>query len=570
MYQSKMSQKQMNLARAAQKSPQYRFNNLYSLMHWDYWIRCATDAVLARPGSSTAGIDGVTRANFKENYEQEIQFLAESLKKKTYQPQPVRRVYIPKANGKKRPLGIPVLRDRIAQEALRAILDPIYEADFQPYSFGFRKGRCTMDAIAVIMSLTGPINKYYYVIEGDIQSYFDTVHHRKLLSILKQRIADKDLLDLIWKFLKAGIMEDGLFARTETGVPQGGVISPLLANVYLNEFDKWAATKWNLSQYESTKRRQAGNGNYRLVRYADDFVVLSNDGIAGVQQAKQEIRDFLKIELHLELSDEKTVLTHINDGFDFLGFHIQRCKPEGKWVVHLRPTAKGKQRIKRKLKDLTSSGWTWMDEYSRLTTLNAIVKGWAEYYKYTSLLADINDITRYTWFRYFAWLLKKHKGSRKHSLIAAKTRVILNRTRWTAKIREGEKVLEAYQWQPTQKELPRRRYHQKGRDGFPHPYLMEEESTLQDYPTGEIGPEEAIFMATIGATSTQVSRNEPLEMAELKLRTKMRDNFKCVRCGSTESLRVHHKKGVKSHSLENLETLCLKCHKAVHGYRQAK
>ena len=146
-----------------------------------------------------------------------------------------------------------VLRDRIVQEALRAILDPIYEADFQPYSFGFRKGRCTMDAIAVVMSLTGPTQKYYYVIEGDIKGYFDTVHHRKLLCILKQRIADKDILDLIWKFLKAGVMEEGLFARTETGVPQGGVISPLLANVYLNEFDKWAETKWNLLKTKKPK-----------------------------------------------------------------------------------------------------------------------------------------------------------------------------------------------------------------------------------------------------------------------------------------------------------------------------
>jgi hypothetical protein len=406
------------------------------------------------------------------------------------------------------------------------------------------------------------------VIEGDIKSYFDTVHRRKLLSILKQRIADKDFLGLIWKFLKAGIMEEGLFARTETGVPQGGVISPLLANVYLNQFDKWAEAKWNLTANEKRNRRYAGKGNYRLIRYADDFVVLSNDGIAGVQQARQEIRDFLKTQLHLELCEEKTLLTHINDGFDFLGFHIQRCKPEGRWVVHLRPAEKSKERVKKKLKDLTSRSWTWMDEYSRLTTLNAIVKGWAEYYKYTSLLADIEEITRHTWFRYLGWLLKKHKGSRKHNLIAAKTKIIHNRTRWTASIREGEKVLEAYQWLPTPKELPRRHYYQKGKDGFPHPYLMEEESTAQDYPMGEVGPDETIYTATIGATSNRASRDEPLELAELKLRAKMRDDFKCVRCGSTENLRVHHKKGTKSHSLDDLETLCLTCHKAEHGYRQ--
>lgn len=563
-----MSQKQMSLAMVAQKNPEHRFTNLYGLMHWETWIQCAATAVLARPGSSTAGIDGTTRDNFKKNYEQEIQTLVASLKKKTYQPQPVRRVYIPKANGSKRPLGIPVLRDRIVQEALRAILDPIYETDFQPYSFGFRKGRCTMDAMAVIMSLTGPTQKYYYVIEGDIKGYFDTVHHRKLLSILKQRIADQDLLDLIWKFLKAGVMDEGLFARTETGVPQGGVISPLLANVYLNEFDKWAKAKWDLSPYEKAKRRQAGTGNYRLIRYADDFVVMSNDGLAGVQQAKQELRAYLETELYLELSEEKTHLTHVNEGFDFLGFHVQRTKPEGRWVVHLRPAEKSKARVKKKLKDLTTRSWTWMDEYSRLTTLNAIVSGWAAYYKYTSLLSDLEDLTRYTWFRYLGWLLKKHKGSRKHTLIAEKTKVIQNRTRWTACIREGEKVLTAYQWLPTRKELPRRKYYQKGKDGFPHPYLVE--GTLaQDYPMGETGPEEALYTATIGATSNRASRNEPLEMAERKLRAKLRDNFKCVRCGSTENLRVHHQQGTKSHNLEHLETLCLNCHKAEHGYRQS-
>lgn len=569
MSQTMMSQKQMKLAKTAQENPEYRFTNLYSLMHWDYWITCAAQAVLARPGSTTAGIDGTTRDRFKANYPEEMKKLVESLKDKTYEPQPVRRTYIPKSNGKMRPLGIPVLRDRIVQEALRAILDPIYETDFRPCSYGFRKGRRTMDAIAVIMSLTNSSQRYYYVIEGDIKSYFDKVHHRKLLSILKERIADKDIIDLIWKFLKAGVMEDGLFARTEAGVPQGGIISPLLANIYLNEFDKWAEKKWVLSPHEQQKRRKAGLGNYRLARYADDFVILSNGGIEGVKQAKQEVKDFLENELHLQLSEEKTLITHVNDGFDFLGFHIQRCKPEGRWVVHLRTTDKGKERVKGKIKDLTSRSWTWMDEYNRLTTLNAIVKGWSEYYKHTSLLEDIEEITRYTWFRYLGWLLKKHKGSRKQMLIQTKTKSIYNRTRWTAEIREGAVALGTYQWLPTRKELERSKYMQKGKGGFHHPYLPNEndETPPMDFPMGETGPDESIFTATIGATSRK-SRNEPLEMAELKLRARMRDGFKCVRCRSTENLRVHHKKGTKSHLLENLETLCQKCHHAEHGYRQ--
>jgi hypothetical protein len=208
-----------------------------------------------------------------------------------------------------------------------------------------------------------------------------------------------------------------------------------------------------------------------------------------------------------------------------------------------------------------------MDEYTRLTSLNAIVKGWAEYYKHTSLLEDIEEITRYTWFRYLGFLLKKHKNSRKHQLITEKTRIIHHRTRWTAEIRQGKQKMEAYQWLPTRKEYKRSRYLQK-KGGFKHPYLIEGEPEFADFPMGEVGPNESIYSATVGATSGRESRNEPLEMAELKLRAKMRDDFKCVRCGSTEKLRVHHKKGTKSHRFEDLETLCLHCHHTEHGYRQ--
>lgn len=560
---TKMAEKQKALAELAQEHPEHRFTNLYRLLHWDDWMRSAADAVLARPGSSTAGVDGKTRDYFRKHYEEQLASLVAELKHKTYQPTPVRRVYIPKGNGKMRPLGIPALRDRIVQEALRAILDPIYETDFKPHSYGFRKGRCTMDAIAVIMPLFNDSNKHYYVIEGDIKSYFDTVHHRKLMTILRRRIGDKDVLDLIWKFLKAGVMEQGLFAETDEGVPQGGVISPLLANVYLNEFDRWAEERWALSQYERSKRRKAGGGNYRMVRYADDFVVVSNDTIEGVRQAREAIRDFLKTELHLDLSEEKTLITHVNDGFTFLGFHIQRRQPEGRWVVHLRPSEKAKEKVKRKIKDLTSRGWTWLDEYTRLTTLNAIVKGWAEYYRYTSLLSDIEDITRYMWHRYLNWLLAKHKGSRSGELVRAKTKVLHNRTRWTATVRQGETTLEAYQWLPTRKELKRGRYPQKGRDGFPHPYLAEE-LHLASFPMGELGPDERLYLATVGVPSEK--RGEPRTMAETKLRVKMRDAFQCVRCGAIRDLRVHHKKGTSSHRMEDLETLCLTCHHAEHGY----
>ena len=566
MNPTKMAEKQRFLAKTASEHPDHRFTNLYDLLHWDYWMHISAERVLARPGSQTDGVDGETRDAFKTDYEGQMTALLDQLKRKTYKPQPVRRVYIPKHDGKQRPLGIPALRDRIVQEALRAILDPIYESDFHPHSYGFRKGRCTMEAIAVLMPLFNTNVKHYYVIEGDLQSYFDTVHHRTLMKPLRRRLTDRALLDLIWKFLKSGVMEGGLFARTESGVPQGGVISPLLANVYLNEFDQWAAAQWDLDQNTRRRRRYAGLGNYKMVRYADDFVVVSNAPIAEVKATKQAIQGFLENKLHLTLSEEKTVITHVNDGFDFLGFHIQRKKTEGKWAVHLRPTAKAKERVKRKLKDLTSRNWTWMDEHTRLATLNATVRGWAEYYRYTSLSADIEDITRFTWFRYLNWLLAKHKGSHKGQLIREKTRMLHGRTRWYAEVQEGDNTLETYQWLPTRQELERQRYRQKGKAGFPHPYLSGHADATSDHPQGETGPDERIYTATIGASSG--NRSEPLELAGRKLQAKLRDGMKCRQCGSRTDLHVHHTKGMKSHALSNLLTLCRTCHRATHRSSQ--
>jgi hypothetical protein len=365
-------------------------------------------------------------------------------------------------------------------------------------------------------------------------------------------------------------MEGQLFAKTEQGVPQGGIISPLLANIYLHELDTWAERKWDLNPYHRDRNRTAGRGNYKLVRYADDFVVVSNGTLAEVKAVKEELKDFLSTSLHLELSEEKTKITHINDGIDFLGFHIQRVKPEGRWVVHLRPTEKGTERIKKKVKDLSIRGWTWLEEYIQLTRLNALVRGWAEYYKHTSLLEDIEEVTRYVWFRHLQWLMGKHKGSRKHELITAKTKVIHNRTRWIAQIQEGGITLETYQWLPTRKELQRKRYPQKGKKGFKHPYIWEEEPVATDYPQGEKGPAEQLYANTIGASGS--NQEVPMNMAEIKLRVKIRDHFRCQKCGHTgnsSQLQVHHKKGLISHRMQDLETLCQRCHQSITSQQKA-
>jgi RNA-directed DNA polymerase len=225
---------QRKLSQRATEEPGHKFENLHSLLCNVVWLRAAHHKVNSNDGRETAGVDGESMSNFNGNLEGNLEKLRLLLKAKTYEPLPVKRVYIPKTNGKKRPLGIPGIRDRIVQEALRMILEPIWEADFSFNSYGFRPNRSTYDATAYIGNhLTGRSGEgYQWIIEGDIASYFDTIPHRRLIKAIKKKVADRDIRDLIWKFLRAGVMYREEVHETITGTPQGGIVSPLLANIY--------------------------------------------------------------------------------------------------------------------------------------------------------------------------------------------------------------------------------------------------------------------------------------------------------------------------------------------------
>lgn len=225
---------QKKLSEKAEKAIEHQFENLYSLLHNMDWLRAAHKHINTNAGRDTAGIDGESMRAFNEYLEDNLGKLSEQLKAKIFEPVPVRRVYIPKPNGNMRPLGIPTIRDRIVQEALRMIFEPIWEADFSVHSYGFRPNRSTYDAMAYIgarLAGSGGLS-YQWVIEGDITSYFDTIPHRRLIKAVKKRVADRDIRDLLWKFLRAGVMERDTRHDTLTGTPQGGIVSPLLANIY--------------------------------------------------------------------------------------------------------------------------------------------------------------------------------------------------------------------------------------------------------------------------------------------------------------------------------------------------
>jgi group II intron reverse transcriptase/maturase len=377
---------QKKLSQWAVEDSTKRFVDLYTLLCNEKWLRIAHHKVNSNQGRETAGVDGESMSTFNENLDGNLNDLRELLKAKLFEPMPVRRVYIPKADGKTRPLGIPGIRDRIVQEALRMVLEPIWEADFSTHSYGFRPNRSTQQAIGYLANrLTGiPGAGYQWVIEGDITSYFDTIPHRRLIKAIKKRVADRNIRDLLWKFLRAGAMTQGVRQETPTGTPQGGIISPLLANIYLHALDRYMESKYlNLPYWQRVKRRKEGKGNILYVRYADDFVVLCNGTKAETQAIKEELGGVLST-MGLTLSEEKTKITHITDGFTFLGYRIKRSiGTTGKMVPKVIVPEDAIKRFQHKVRGILTQN-TSEAVSAKITALNQLTRGWCQYYRHTS------------------------------------------------------------------------------------------------------------------------------------------------------------------------------------------
>src|SRR6266849_8601916 len=407
---------QKKLSQKATKEPEHQFEDLYGLLCNEVWLREAAHKVLQNKGSGTAGIDGMTKSNFLGDPDGYIRSLQEALKAKTFEPAPVKRVYIPKPNSeKKRPLGIPILLDRIVQEALRMILEPIWESDFSLHSYGFRPNRGTYDAVAYIGGrLTGTSGQtYQWVIEGDIASYFDTIPHRRLIKAVKKRVADRNIRNLILKFLRAGVMHQGTLKETLTGTPQGGIVSPLLANIYLHALDKYIETTYlSLTEGQRARRRKRGKGNYLYVRYADDFVVLCNGTKAEAHATKEERRGILN-NMGLTLSEEKTKITHITEGFKFLGYWIERSIGEtGQMVPKVFIPDSAMKRLQHKVREITAPRTNGESVTAKIMALNSLTRGWCQYYRCASSPSQVFHKLDVELFEDMAhWLGRKYKSN---------------------------------------------------------------------------------------------------------------------------------------------------------------
>jgi RNA-directed DNA polymerase len=551
---------QQSFARKAQAQSGHRFDDLYHLIYREDWMNAALDAVLQNVGSRTAGVDSTTKRDFaKEEFRRNfIAQLRNDLKQGTYQPQPVRRVWIPKANGKRRPLGIPTIRDRVVQMLLKMLLEPIYESDFLPCSNGFRPGRRTMDCINVCYHHITTLHKHLWIIEGDIRQCFDRIHHHTLLNLIRQRIADRRILNLIDQFLNAGVMENGLFQTTPEGTPQGGILSPLLANIYLHQLDLWWWKHYgNLPRSEREKRRKHQQGNCILTRYADDFIVLCNGPRTEAEHLREEIRQFLWNELHLELNLEKTHITHATEGFDFLGFHIQWKLPKDNdpWL-RVTPSAKNIQKLRQKIKAMTNRRSVTSVPEQKLKALNRVLRGWIHYYCEVSFKRTASKLDWWTTDRFYRWLKKKHKlGAREvmRQYYLQENQKRHHRKNLGLKDSQGQ-MLYLFQMADVRK----RKYLSRTR---PNPYLNSEPISLTEI--------EDPFIEVWDGTMSLANQ----DWDEARHRILERDGYRCTQCGSTDNLDVHHLQARKDgggQEDDNLVTLCENCHTKTTSYGRNK
>lgn len=384
------------LAQQRLAKPARRHKRRYRLGCDTGWLRAGLEAGFTTHGRNTPGVDGVTKRHIDQRTagrERLVQALHGELLAGDYRPQPVKRVDIPKANGKWRPLGIATLRDRVVQATVKMVLEPIYERVLHPFSWGFRPRRSTPHALSALRR--GPADPKWgckWVIEGDSAACFDAIDHRLRRRFLKKRLQDESLLDLVTRLRRCGLWEDGQVAYLPTGTAQGSVVSPLLATVCLHEFDDWYVRTYRVrpawaqlaaSSWQYRRKKEMG-GTLMLTRYAEDGVALWNGSRDRAEEIKAEIKGFLALALKLRLSEEKTRITHMDEGFDFLGYRIEGGKrwAEGQWCLFSRVPQKAIRRFRDAVTSMTSN--TFTDEVAAWTALAGLIRGWGNDYAYAA------------------------------------------------------------------------------------------------------------------------------------------------------------------------------------------
>lgn len=396
----KSRQLQRNLYLAAKKDKQRRFHALYDRIFrldilWRAWKE-------VRENMGSAGIDNITFEMVEEyGVEEYLLDIQEDLQNKKYRPKPVKRVYIPKPDGKQRPLGIPTIRDRIVQQACKIVIEPVFEANFLDNSYGFRPKR---DAKQATEKVKKELYKNWYVVDADIQGYFDNINHEILLGLLNRRISDRRVIKLCRQWLRAGVIENGKYYPTEKGSPQGGVISPLLANIYLHVLD---------SYWENHKELGV------IVRYADDAVIMCRKR-TDAELAFEHLKRIMT-KLKLTLNPQKTKIVDMNkESFDFLGFCFQKFgkTKSGRKLPYMMLSKKAIKKVKDAVRVITCRKSAYEGLEQKVEKLNPLIRGWRNYFQHGNSTKRFKQLDEYVWMRLWrrVYYRRKQKKYREHVL----------------------------------------------------------------------------------------------------------------------------------------------------------
>jgi RNA-directed DNA polymerase len=539
---------QKRLALLSENDREKLFDNLFRYIRKTETLLIALDTVLSIKGAYIPGVDGKTKENLfsKDHF---VAGLSEELEKGTYQPSPVRRVILPKRDGRFRTAGIPTLKDRVVQEALRMVLDPIYESRFIDTSVGFRPGRKAMDAIHLITFRASNNQKFWWVVEGVIKDCFDRIPHKRLMQVIRKKIKCKKTLALIKFLLRDGIQEGEKVSFPNSGVFQAGIAGPLLVNIFLDEMDQYWWEKYgSLKQSQKDKRRMAGLGNVVLIRHADDFLIMTNGTKAFAYEIKEEFAAFLG-SIGLELDEEKSRVTHLDDGFDFLGFQIKRVwsKFSEKWITIAIPGEWSIRKFKAKFKTILNKHTLRTPAGLVFHALNKMTHAWDEYYAHTNRTSWVENLNNFYWNKVYYWLKRKHsnvssKGSIfKHVYLKYKCRKSSWNLGWEAdgvKLRRLRQKRKPYRFNKYEKNI------YLNKDALK--YNGEDYSTLAKTWTGT-----SKKAAYIHLWESLIARDGG-----------------CVKCGATRELDIHHLNPQSeggAHTLNNTVLLCKDCHRAAHA-----
>ena len=533
-----------------------KFDKIYDILRSKRLVRVAITNVLRNKGARTPGMDGISRRDLESIQRRSdlVDEVTAELRSKKYRPTPVRRTYIPKANGKLRPLGIPTIKDRVVQEMLRLILEPIYEGKFYRHSYGFRPYRSTHHAASRLWNLHGRY-KFDWVVEGDIKACFDEIDHRKLKHVLRKEIKDERVIKLVGHFLSAGyVEEDGVVHKPPKGTPQGGIVSPLLANIFLNELDQFVAEMYD---HRGLYARRIAPRRVFLVRYADDFVIVTKTE-EDARWMKKRITEFLD-KLGLELSQEKTAITHIKRGYDFLGFNIRRYDTR----TLIRPSKTAIKRFRRAFKarlEIVIQKYGYQPYM--IQSLNSFIQGWGQYYKWVSSKKVFKDLDHYIWHTAYrkALRLEGRRATKRGTYLKR----FLPRQLSTWPPDRKYKGRQFGIWKEYRKRaILLRSLQQISIEYVPffkglNPYLPGNVEILKKktryIPRSESSIPEIPEVSGVYGAGWRATRNRILK----------RDGHCCTVCGTRKNLSVHHidlragTPGAEEDS--NLITLCLKCH----------